>query len=533
MNLKKVGIITLLLLTGALAWALPCLAGPVSSQGLELESFKLTLSKGGVLGGQMRVEFILKNTSNKSVTFDGEFGVFAAARWTMGSCRPVNRDFGHQYKDWKLAPGQKLRFKADQILDMPGEWTIWPDYISNGKWGGFRPSAKKLKVASGFENAAKDSTASAGPGVSQTGPMAATSQGTSGGTLARGKIPASANGQSKTQSYAFSSPPPDRSLKIRSGKRVPAIIPGIYSPGGGGGGATIVMHRGRKLPLQVFPPDNPWNQDISKLPVHPMSNTWTSNIGRGTSLHADFGSGLSWKVLGVPLKKGAAFGIPFVVVRGGQRMVPMRFRTWGESDPGPYPIPANAPIEPSGDRHVIVLDYDAKRLYEVFHAQKTAWGWQGGSGAVFDLTSNLLRPLGWTSADAAGLPIFPGLARYEEIYIQKNIPHALRFTASKTNKAYILPGTHYASRIKSDLRPPMGMRVRLKAGYDISGFPEPVKIILRCLKKYGMILADNGGDWFLSGAPHPKWDDDDLKALQRVKGRDMEVVYTGEMIKAR
>jgi hypothetical protein len=293
-------------------------------------------------------------------------------------------------------------------------------------------------------------------------------------------------------------------------------------------GKTVVLHKGEKLPLQVFPPDNPWNTDISRLPRHPKSDTYLKNIGMYTSLHPDFGSGNRWKVLGYPLKKGNAFGIPYVVVRKGQPKVPIKFKYYKESDPGPYPIPPNAPIEKAGDRHIIVVDYDAKKLYEVYLASKAEKGWNAGSGAIFDLTSNKLRPLGWTSADAAGLPIFPGLVRYEEVHGKGEINHALRFTVQKTRKAFILPATHHASSVKADVRPPMGLRLRLKANFDIEPFPEPVKVILRALKKYGMFLADNGGDLFLSGAPHPDWNDDQINWLKKIKGKDFEAVYTGE-----
>jgi hypothetical protein len=300
----------------------------------------------------------------------------------------------------------------------------------------------------------------------------------------------------------------------------------------GGGGKTVVLWQGKKLPLQVFPPDNPWNQDISKLPRHPDSDQLLANIGKHTSLHPDFGSGQGWKVLGYALRRSKSFGIPYVTVRAGQKRVPVKFRWAAESDPGPYPIPPDAPIEGDGkgDAHVIVLDYDAKKLYEMWAAKKLNGGWQVGSGAVFDLTSNKLRPLGWTSADAAGLPIFPGLVRYEEVFDLGEIRHALRFTAQKTRRAYIKPATHFASTVKSPLRPPLGLRVRLKKDFDIEPFPEPVKVVLRALKKYGMFLADNGGDWFISGVPHPRWDDDTMNWLKKVKGKDLEAVYTGEII---
>jgi hypothetical protein len=297
-------------------------------------------------------------------------------------------------------------------------------------------------------------------------------------------------------------------------------------------GKSVVIYKGQQLPLQVFPNNSPWNQDISQLPVHPQSDTLLANVGKHTSLHPDFGSGNRYVVFGYPLKKGKPYGIPFKVVRSGTKPVPVDIEWKTESDPGPYYIPLDAPIEAQGkgDAHVVVLHYDQKKLYELYLAKRAGNAWKAKQGTIWDLTTNKLRPLGWTSADAAGLPIFPGLVRYEEVYLLKEIRHALRFTVEKSRKAFILPATHYASSVQHPSRPPMGMRVRLKAGFDIEPFPEPVQVILRCLKKYGMILADNGGDFFISGAPHPKWDDDALEHLKKVKGKDLEVVYTGETI---
>ncbi|MDF1666769.1 MAG: hypothetical protein P1V97_33775, partial [Planctomycetota bacterium] len=210
------------------------------------------------------------------------------------------------------------------------------------------------------------------------------------------------------------------------------------------------------------------------------------------------------------------------------------FQYADESDKGPYPIPDNAPIEggkdAKGDRHILVIDYHNKKLYELFSAYKTEKGWKAGSGAIFDLTSNKQRPKGWTSADAAGLAIFPGLVRYDEVVQQRVIRHALRFTAQKTQKAYVFPATHFASRHKDAKLPPMGLRVRLKRSFDIRPFPLSVQVILVALKKYGMILADNGSDWYVSGAPNPKWNNGELRALKKLKGQDFEAVYTGPLV---
>ena len=211
-------------------------------------------------------------------------------------------------------------------------------------------------------------------------------------------------------------------------------------------------------------------------------------------------------------------------------VVPVKFDYADESDPGPYPIPPDAPIEggpkADGDRHVLVIDRDHWKLYELWNAHPIDGGrsWQAGSGAVFDLASNKLRPAGWTSADAAGLPVFPGLVRYDEVVERKAITHALRFTCVHSRRACLPPATHFASKSDDPDLPPMGMRVRLRADFDISGFPPEAQVILTALKKYGLILADNGSDWYLSGAPDPRWNDDALNTLKRVKGSDFEVM---------
>lgn len=278
---------------------------------------------------------------------------------------------------------------------------------------------------------------------------------------------------------------------------------------------------------RVFPADNPWNQDISGSPVDPNSNRLIASIGLDVGLHPDFGT--EWQ--------GAPNGIPYVVVSGVQQKVPITFTDYGdESDPGPYPVPPDAPVEGgpagTGDRHVIVIDRDNWKLYELFSAYPVNGGasWRAASGAVFDLNSNALRPAGWTSADAAGLPVFPGLVRYDEVYEQREITHALRFTARTTRRAYVYPARHFASSRTDPNLPPMGMRVRLKASFDISGYSPAMQVILRALKRYGMILADNGGNWFVSGSPDPRWNDDELHTLKTIKGSDFEVVQMGTII---
>ncbi|MDR6549966.1 stalk domain-containing protein [Paenibacillus qinlingensis] len=273
--------------------------------------------------------------------------------------------------------------------------------------------------------------------------------------------------------------------------------------------------------LQVFPKNNPWNTDISAFPVHQKSQQYLKAIGLNTSIHADFGT--EWE--------GAPIGIPYTIVSGDQPKVNVTFTDYGdESDVGPYPIPANAPIEGGpngdGDRHVIVVDKDNAMLYELFNARPTSSGWQASNGAKWDLNSNTLRPKYWTSADAAGLPIFPGLVRYDEAS-SGEINHALRFTVQKTQRGFIAPATHFASNSTDSNLPPMGLRLRLRDDFDISSYSATNQAILRAMKKYGMIVADNGSSLFVSGAPDPKWDDDDLHKLGKIKGSDFEVVDTG------
>lgn len=287
--------------------------------------------------------------------------------------------------------------------------------------------------------------------------------------------------------------------------------------------------QGSRLPgargCPVFPKSNPWNQRVDRLPVHSNSDAIVRSIGVDETMHADFGSGLY---------EGGPIGIPFVTVGRGRQRVPVSFEYASESNRGPYPIPANVPIEggrdSEGDRHVIVVDKSRCRLYELFAAYPQDGGarWSAGSGAVWNLRSNRLRPRGWTSADAAGLPILPGLARFDEVK-RGRIDHALRFTASETRRAFVYPARHFASEETDPNLPAMGQRVRLKRGFDISRFPRQTRIVLRALKRYGMILADNGSPWFVSGAPNPGWNNDDLHSLDRVPGSAFEVVDTSSL----
>jgi hypothetical protein len=283
----------------------------------------------------------------------------------------------------------------------------------------------------------------------------------------------------------------------------------------------------------AFPADNAWNADISAAPVDPNSAALIASIGLDIGLHPDFGAGLY---------NGAPIGIPYVVVAGSQARLPIRWTDYGdESDPGPYPVPADAPIEggaaSTGDRHVLVIDRDNNRLYELYRAfPQGSAAWDAACGAVFHLDSNTVRPggqPGWTSADAAGLPIFPGLARYEEAALGPGgIRHALRFTVARSRRAYVPPATHWASSNTSADLPPMGMRVRLKASYVIpAGFSAETRALLTAMKTHGMIMADNGSNWYVSGAPDPRWNNSRLNSeLAQVRGRDFEVVRMNGLV---
>ncbi|HEV2593028.1 MAG TPA: hypothetical protein VGU02_14165 [Gaiellaceae bacterium] len=270
----------------------------------------------------------------------------------------------------------------------------------------------------------------------------------------------------------------------------------------------------------IFPASNPWNQRVDTLPVAANSAQLIASIGLDCPVHADFGSGLY---------DGQQIGIPYVVLHGNK--IPksrVAFDYADESDKGPYPIPRNVPIEgephpDDGDRHALIVDRDTCKLYELYALHRTSTGWAAGSGAIWSLRSNKLRPAGWTSADAAGLPILPGLARWADA-ATGSINHALRFTVERTRKAYIYPARHYASSSTDPSLPPMGLRVRLKASFDISKFPPQARIVLTALKRYGMILADNGSNWFISGAPSSHWSNDQLHTLGQVTGADFEIV---------
>jgi hypothetical protein len=267
----------------------------------------------------------------------------------------------------------------------------------------------------------------------------------------------------------------------------------------------------------ILPASNPLNADISRARVDPNSARYVASIGEALHLHADFGANPS-------------YGIPFAVVGAHQPKVPIEFNEYGEeSDRGPYPVPPDAPVEGAGeegDRHVLVLQEQTCILYELYHASRHGSGWQAGSGATFNLRSNALRPEGWTSADAAGLPIFPLLARYGEVHAGA-IRHALRVTVARTQRGYIHPAIHYASSSSDPSLPPMGLRLRLRAAYSLAGFHGQALVVLRALKRYGLIVADNGSSWFITGAPDLRWSDEDLNQLKSVPGSAFEAVQTG------
>jgi hypothetical protein len=298
-------------------------------------------------------------------------------------------------------------------------------------------------------------------------------------------------------------------------RRLPLLVALVLVLGGSSAQA-LRMPSAPRCP--AFPKSNPWNQRVDQLPVAPNSDEIIGSIGAGGSVHADFGSGL-WE--------GAPIGIPITVVGRRQAKKRVSFEYADESDRGPYPIPRTVKIEggrsSDGDRHAIIVDRDSCRLYELFALYPKGNGWRAGSGAIWNLRSNKLRPAGWTSADAAGLPIFPGLVRYDEVK-RGVIDHALRFTVQRTRRAYVFPARHYASSSDDPSLPPMGLRLRLKASFDVSSYPRQARIVLVALKRYGMLVADNGSSWYITGAPDPRWSNDQLHTLGRVRGSDFEVV---------
>ena len=271
---------------------------------------------------------------------------------------------------------------------------------------------------------------------------------------------------------------------------------------------------------EIFPADNVWNKRVDKLPIRKSSNRIVNAIGANLHVHADFGSGL-WD--------GGPIGIPITVVDSSTPLSTVDFEYDDESDAGPYPIPDDVAIEggpdADGDRHAVLVNRETCTLYELFALYPS---WSGASGAIWDLSSNALRPRGWTSADAAGLPILPGLARYDEV-AAGSITHALRFTVRRSRRAFVYPARHFASSYTNRALPPMGLRLRLRQNYPVDTHPPQARVVLRALKRYGMIVADNGSSWYVSGAPDPRWDNDDLHTLHRVKGSDFRVVDTSSL----
>jgi hypothetical protein len=307
-----------------------------------------------------------------------------------------------------------------------------------------------------------------------------------------------------------------RRLAIPSAVAI-SVAAAVAASGAGGGRPHVAS-------CTLFPANNAWNQRVDTLPVASDSATIVRSIGVDKTMHADFGSGLY---------NGGPIGIPYITVPGSQPKSRVKFDYASESDKGPYPIPRNVPIEggrgSSGDRHALIVDRSHCKLYELYALYPVGGsGWKAGSGAIWSLRSNHLRPRTWTSADAAGLPILPGLARYDEVS-RGAIDHALRFTVSRTRNTFVYPARHQASSATDPSLPPMGLRLRLKASFDVSGFPRQSRIVLTALKRYGMIVADNGSDWYVSGAPNRGWNNDDLHSLGGVKGSSFEVVDTSSL----
>jgi hypothetical protein len=364
-----------------------------------------------------------------------------------------------------------------------------------------RPGAPGLRIAIGLASTLIVLTACSGP-ASQAIPTPA-----GGGVI--GVLPHLPGSPIPTASTTSANPKtaiPVKGLTTPSPTRAPSRGGAPAPPA-----ATSLTKIGG---CQVFPPNNPWNENVSKLPVNPNSAEYIASIDSTKQfLHPDFGS-------------NPTYGIPYTVVPKSQPFVPITFDAYGdESNPGPYPVPLNAPVESGSDRHVLVVDSANCHLYEMYDAQQVGAGWECASGAVFNLNSNALRPEGWTSADAAGLPILPGLALYSEVAAGA-IDHALRFTVQDSQNGWISPATHEAGSANTAL-PPMGLRLRLKASFSLAGFHGEALIILTALKTYGMIVADNGSSWYISGDTDSRWNDNDLNQLKTVPGSAFEAVETG------
>lgn len=320
------------------------------------------------------------------------------------------------------------------------------------------------------------------------------------------------------QTRATGSPPVAAVIEEAAPSATP--VPTVAVPAGTATASDESTSTGPTLAhCPMFPANNIWNARVNTLPTHPLSEAWIDSIGRAEGFHMDFGSG-TWD--------GGPIGIPYNVVNGPSvtQFTP-EFYYPDESEPGPYPLPPDPLVEYGSDHHILVVDTEDCTLYEIYDASFEADSWRGGSGAIWDLYSNALRPETWTSADAAGLPILPGLVRYEEV-AAGSIRHALRFTTEET-AGYIWPARHQTSDPRDGI-PPMGARFRLKADYDISGFAPELQVILQAMKTYGMMLADNGSNWYVSGAPDERWDNDMLHQLDVLTGEDFEAVDTSVLM---
>ncbi len=316
---------------------------------------------------------------------------------------------------------------------------------------------------------------------------------------------------------------PDRHVLVAAvavAGAVAAVSIGVGAAGAHRSPTAVVSAIPAAVTCPVLPANDPINENISHAPVDPNSARYIASIGAGGHLHPDFGTPPS-------------YGIPYTVVGPHQPRVPIHFTAYGDqSDPGPYPVPPDAPVEGAGqpgDQHVLVVQNGTCQLFELYDAQRVGDGWDAGSGAIFNLRSTKLRPDGWTSADAAGLPIFPLLVRYDDVR-SGAIDHALRVTVAQTQAGFIHPATHFASNSTNPALPPMGLRLRLKASFDISHFNGAARIILVALKRYGLIVADNGSSWYITGAPDPRWDNNNLDELKTVPGSAFEVVETGPIL---